>query len=476
VEARPSDSGVRLDRLLTSHRSPRVTRGGRKKYMPEIENDEPRSRPVLRNPAGKPTGVLPRNAQTIMIIAISAVMIAAIAFSGTGTKPTAKTAPLPAAGVTDPNQARIAEYRSRLDEEARKLAAEQAQVLEARRQFSDATANPAQANGALPPGRTDPSSSATEENNIDNDRRRRAYLSLFASNVALTYRRTNLGQISETTSPDLNPPPANAGSPPSLPVPLARDSQAGRAAGPPGRPASQDADFAAGGAEVSPKPGATLVAEPETSARKVQQDQDAELTRSRGTKYRVFEGTVLEAVLTNRLNGSFSGPVNCMLTTNVYSHDRQHLLIPQGTRVLGEVKRVTVLGQERLAVFFHRLVMPDGYSLSLDKFEGLNQIGETGLRDQVNHHYGQVFGMSLAIGAIAGFAQANNNSGVFQSSTDAYREGVASNLSQSSLHVLDHYLNILPTVTIREGHRIKIYFAGDLLVPSFENHVMPEDI
>ena len=446
--------------------------------MPEIENDEPRTRPVLRNSVGKPTGVLPRNAQTMTIVAISAVMIAAIAFSGTGAKTTPKPAPLASSGVTDPNHARIAEYRSRLDEEARKLAAEQAQVLEARRQFADATANPAPANGTLPLGRTDSLSSANEQNDIESDRRRRVYLSLFASNVALSYRKDNLAQTSEMTSTRPNPLPADAGSPASLPVPFASDSQAARLAPlpPPGRPAGEQADASARGEGILSKPGATAVDESEASTPKLQQDQNAELRQSRGRKYRVFEGTVLEAVLTNRLNGSFSGPVNCMLTTSVYSHDRQQLLIPQGTRVLGEVKRVTMLGQERLAVFFHRLIMPDGYSLNLDKFEGLNQIGETGLRDQVNHHYGQVFGMSLAIGAIAGFAQANNNSGVFQSSTDAYREGVASNLSQSSLHVLDHYLNILPTVTIREGHRIKIYLAGDLLVPDFDNHLMAEDL
>jgi type IV secretion system protein TrbI len=445
--------------------------------MPEIENDELRPRPVLRNLVGKPTGVLPRNAQTMMIVAISAVMIAAIAFSGTSTKPTAKPSPPPTSGVTDPNQARIAEYRSRLDEEARKLAAEQAQVLEARRQFADATAARAPANGTPPSGRRDPSSSNTEENNIDNDRKRRAYLSLFASNVALSFRKGPIGQTSETTSGSDNPPPANAENGPSLPVLARSDGLAGRVRPlpSPGRSASQDADSTAREEEVSPTPGAAVV-EPEASARRVQQDQDSELRRSRGRKYRVFEGTVLEAVLTNRLDGSFSGPVNCMLTSNLYSHDRQHLLIPQGSRVLGEVKRVTMLGEERLAVFFHRLVMPDGYSLNLDKFEGLNQIGETGLRDQVNHHYGQVFGMSLAIGAIAGFAQANTNSGVFQSSTDAYREGVASSLSQSSLHVLDRYLNILPTVTIREGHRIKIYLVSDLLVPVFDNHMMPEDL
>ena len=446
--------------------------------MPEIENDELRPRPVLRNLVGRPTGVLPRNAQTTMIVAISAVMIAAIAFSGTGTKTTAKPSPPPTSGVTDPNQSRIAEYRSRLDEEARKLAAEQAQVLEARRQFADATAVRAPANGTLPSGRADPSSSNTEENNIDNDRKRRAYLSLFASNVALSFRKVPIGQTSETTLGSYNLPPATAENGPSLPAPSRSEGQP-RDVGPlpsPGRPASHGADSTAREEEVSPKPGATAVVEPEASARKVEQDQDSELRRSRGKEYRVFEGTVLEAVLTNRLDGSFSGPVNCMLTTNSYSHDRQHLLIPQGSRVLGEVKRVTILGQERVAIFFHRLVMPDGYSLNLDKFEGLNQIGETGLRDQVNRHYGQLFGMSLAIGAIAGFAQANTNSGVFQSSTDAYREGVASSLSQSSLHVLDRYLNILPTVTIREGHRIKIYLVSDLSVPAFDNHLMPEDL
>src|SRR4030095_13015795 len=184
--------------------------------MPEIENDEPR--PVLRNSVGKPTGVLPRNAQTMMIVAISAVMIAAIAFSGTASKTAAKPAPLPS-GVTDPNQVRIAEYRSRLDEEARKLAGQQAEALEARRQFADAAANPAPANGTLPLGRRD-SSSATQESDIDSDRRRRAYLSLFESNVALSYRKDNLAQASKVASPSPNPRPANAASPPSLQVPF----------------------------------------------------------------------------------------------------------------------------------------------------------------------------------------------------------------------------------------------------------------
>ena len=120
--------------------------------------------------------------------------------------------------------------------------------------------------------------------------------------------------------------------------------------------------------------------------------------------------------------------------------------------------------------------MPDGYALNLDKFQGLNQIGETGLRDQVNHHYLQVFGASLAIGAIAGLSQANTQYGINESAADAYRQGVASSLSQSSMQILDRYLNVLPTFTIREGHRIKIYLSDDLLLPAYDQHPPADDI
>jgi type IV secretory pathway VirB10-like protein len=106
----------------------------------------------------------------------------------------------------------------------------------------------------------------------------------------------------------------------------------------------------------------------------------------------------------------------------------------------------------------------------------LNQIGETGLRDQVNHHYGQVFGISLAVGAIAGLATINTGSGLNASGVDAYRQGVATNLSQSSLRILDKYLNVLPTFTIREGHRIKVILSDDLELPAYERHKMASDL
>ena len=194
-----------------------------------------------------------------------------------------------------------------------------------------------------------------------------------------------------------------------------------------------------------------------------------------GKTYVLFEGTVLETVLINRLDGQFSGPVECLLATDVYSHDRQHLLIPAGTKIVGEDKKVDTFGQTRLAVAFHRLIMPDGYSVSLDKFKGLNQIGDTGLRDQVNNHYLRIFGTSLAIGALGAVAEAGHRRRPDASPGPTVSgKDLAQSTAQSSAQILDKFLNILPTVTIREGHRVKVYLSGDLAVPDYSNHKMPQ--
>ena len=62
-----------------------------------------------------------------------------------------------------------------------------------------------------------------------------------------------------------------------------------------------------------------------------------------------------------RLDGEFAGPVKVMVTNPVYSQDRQHVLIPEGTFILGDAQKVAGFGQKRLAVAFHRMIMPDGY-------------------------------------------------------------------------------------------------------------------
>jgi type IV secretion system protein VirB10 len=66
-------------------------------------------------------------------------------------------------------------------------------------------------------------------------------------------------------------------------------------------------------------------------------------------------------------------------------------------------------------------------------------------------------------------AQWGTRGGFNESFGEASRQSAGASLATSSGRVLDRYLNVLPTVTIREGHRIKVYLTGDLTLPPYEN-------
>jgi type IV secretory pathway VirB10-like protein len=205
--------------------------------------------------------------------------------------------------------------------------------------------------------------------------------------------------------------------------------------------------------------------------------EDYEFDSAGGKLYRLMEDTVLETVLVNRLTGAAVGPVITMITTDVYSMSGTHVLIPKGTRLLGRVSAVGGLNQERLFVAFHRMIMPDGYSVSLDKFQGLDVVGQTGLKDLVNRHYLRIFGASLALAAIAATAQIGSTAsyGTYNWETQM-RSGMSESMAQSAQRVLERFMNTLPTFTIRERARVKIMLSGDLVLPDTKNHTMDADL
>ena len=188
-----------------------------------------------------------------------------------------------------------------------------------------------------------------------------------------------------------------------------------------------------------------------------------------GRLYRIFEGTVLEGVVTNHIDGGFSGPILVMLTTDYYSHDHQQLLMPQGTRLIGTVQSVGNAQQRKMFVTFHRAVCPDGFSLDFDKYIGLDQIGTTGLATKVDHGYLMAFGAAAAIGGLGGLSQIGNNGSVFSPSTEI-RNGVSEQSAAEGEQVLNHFLNRLPIITLKEGSRTRIYIGRDILIPSYAEH------
>jgi type IV secretory pathway VirB10-like protein len=415
--------------------------------------------------APKPPGLLPKNVQSWLLISLALVMVLIMWLTG-GKKspPMAKTVP-PAPVVQAPlevNDAKIAELQNRIQELQREQLIAENALAQPNRALNSATSDlpEAQQSGAAGNGSAD-----RPEEAIRAERKKREYLALFSSNVALTYRRPAAG----ASVPAAEPSPAPQNAPPSAPDP-AQIAELLKVIQPNAMP-------------FMPTPGPSVAKKdsaetPDDRKEEIQPPAAASAgaNAAAAKNYVLFEGTILETVLINRLEGQFSGPVECLLSTNVYSNDRQHLLIPAGAKLLGETKKVDTFGQTRVAVAFHRLLMPDGFPVNLDQFKGLNQVGDAGLRDQVNNHYLRIFGVSLAIGVLGAVAEAGTGNALTASGSDLLRQGLAGSMAQSSAQILDKFLNILPTITIREGHRVKVYLSGDLALPDYQNHKMPSDL
>ena len=177
---------------------------------------------------------------------------------------------------------------------------------------------------------------------------------------------------------------------------------------------------------------------------------------------RIYEGSFLEAVLVTQLSGDFPGPMLAMVSVPFYSADRQRVLVPRGARVLGTASAVANQDQTRLAVGFHRLLFPDGRWVSLE-FQGLNQVGEGALKDRVNRHYVSMFTAVGAIGVLSGLTLQGSNP--YAGGAAGFRAGAGQGLAQSATQILQRFLNRLPTITIRAGHRLRVWFTSDVLVP-----------
>ena len=391
---------------------------------------------VLRDKRITPEGVVPKQAQSYVIACLAVVILLAVMFSNNHAKPAQKAAASgPLAVSTDMNQRKIQELEQDLSADQRQSQQQARNSNNSASTVNASSANaspPAPAGGIASPVTQSPPAPQPPRDPVADAEKALAFKARFASNLVsaedgASHRSADTAGLGEN----------EATRPQSLPQP----------------PATQ----------------------PVTAANK--RAPEVSVNSAHGQPYVVFEGTTIDTVLVNRLDGEFAGPVKVMVTDPIYSQDRQHLLIPEGTFILGDVQKVSGLGQKRLAVTFHRLLMPDGYSVDLDQFHGLDQAGATGLKDKVNNHYVEIFGASIALGIISGAAEATNaNQGYNQSGSEAYQSGIASSLSQSSANVLDRFINIPPTITIREGYRIKVDITQDMLLPSVENHTVPGDI
>ena len=429
--------------------------------------------PELHRRLVEPKGVLQKNLKIFLYLGASVLVIIAAIFSAGGKKPATqagKNQP-PQPTVQDNTDNNVADLKSQL--QAEQLKEQQQAAIAAANDPALARATPAQQAAASTygptgqslacvPGQRCPQAAYGQPNGGQQQLtpEQQQTQQLAAKERELTYNSRFASNLVYTQPDDPSPHQEQA-------------TQAGTA---PTGYAPQQNPYAA----LSGHPGSSLIA-PRAAGQPPAQPKRApevNLDSAVGQPYVIHEGTTLDTVLMNRLDGDAVGPVKVLVSNSLYSHDHQHVLIPDGTIVLGEAKKIGAAGfgqQRRLAVVFHRMIMPDGYSVDLDQFHGLDQIGEEGLKDIVNNHYLQIFGTSIALGVIAGAAEITQGGSSFVGSgSQEFTNGAAGSVSESATTVLDQFLQIPPTITIREGHRVKVYFTQDMLLPAYTHHTIDQ--
>ncbi len=208
---------------------------------------------------------------------------------------------------------------------------------------------------------------------------------------------------------------------------------------------------------------------------------DSELIKPK-SPYLVQAGSIIPAVMISGLNSDISGQIVAQVRENVYdSISGKYLLIPQGSKLVGQFSNQIAYGQDRIPAAWQRVIYPNGYSVSLKGIPGSDVAGFSGFYDQVDNHYWRIFGASFVMGVITAgmqYSQNNTNSNVqsggygFTNPNPTVGQTVAGSLGQqlgsTGMMITQKNLNIAPTITIRQGYKFTIMMTADVALKPYK--------
>lgn len=213
----------------------------------------------------------------------------------------------------------------------------------------------------------------------------------------------------------------------------------------------------------------------------------------------VAQGTMIRGVLETAIQSDLPGNVRAITSEDVYSFDGRRVLIPAGTRLIGEYRSGLARGQTRVFVVWTRLLRSDGVSVSLGSI-GTDPLGRAGVGGEVDNHYVERFGSAILLTMVGGGAQyiagigqqqnagsaggsgiqvvdpatgrvtviqQTNNQYVDQYGRQIASQVVAQSLTQLANEALRDSINIPPTVHVDQGTKISIFVRRDLDFSAF---------
>ena len=183
--------------------------------------------------------------------------------------------------------------------------------------------------------------------------------------------------------------------------------------------------------------------------------------------YVVQAGTLIAGALLTGIRSDLPGQITGQVTENIYdSPTGQTLLIPQGAKLIGVYDSQVSFGQSQVLLVWTRLIMPNGQSIVLERQPGADPQGFSGLQDEVDNHWGELFKAAflstlLSVGSGAGTSGQENDL------VQAIRQGASNSISQTGQQIVGRQLNIQPTLTIRPGFPVRIIVNRDLVLAPY---------
>lgn len=190
-----------------------------------------------------------------------------------------------------------------------------------------------------------------------------------------------------------------------------------------------------------------------------------------GSPYQVMAGTIIPAALLTGINSDLPGQVIANVSEAVYdTATGRHLLIPQGSRLIGRYDSQVAFGQRRVLLVWTRLILPDTSSVALNRLPGIDPAGYAGLEDGVDWHWdrilaGAALSTLLGIGAelAAPESRADGSRGVIAS-----RESAEETVNQVGQEITKRNMSIQPTLTIRPGFPMRVMVNKDLVLRPYQ--------
>ncbi|TGQ66010.1 MAG: TrbI/VirB10 family protein [Mesorhizobium sp.] len=183
--------------------------------------------------------------------------------------------------------------------------------------------------------------------------------------------------------------------------------------------------------------------------------------------YVLQAGAVIPAALVTGIRSDLPGQITAQVTQNVYdSPTGRALLIPQGTRVIGQYDSGVGFGQQRVLLVWNRLIFPDGRSIVLERQPGADGQGYAGLEDGVDYHWGELF-KAAALSTILSVGAEAGSSGQESDIVRALRSGASDSVSQVGQQIVQRQLQIAPTLDIRPGFPVRVLVTRDLVLEPY---------